>query len=225
MVNVLDLANVIVLEYCLYGDKNRPTNLVTLLVILPNQVAAILAVIYDLKTYFFIKNHALQRQKNQQRASNSQPTEDNQQTNNCQAQNKDLENLQLLQIPFRATIISSLSAIPAILFGILTAELGFSFVTKAQSLWFLGTLIVGIRNPLVSAIIFKENESNKQLTLAANREANRQKEIFFAKQLRQELEIKRAVRKIEDHLEVQDIETSPSTEDSGDIGNVQAEIH
>ena len=89
----------------------------------------------------------------------------------------------LLQLPFRATVLSTLLAILFIVMGTMTRILDLSVETGAYSVSIMSLIVVVFRIPVVTAILFRSNEIN----VAASREEERER--------KREIELKEALAK------------------------------
>ena len=97
----------------------------------------------------------------------------------------------LFQIPLRATFLSTLFVLPSALFGIFSAQIYFSPTARVFVFFIIAAVATILRNPAVTAVVFKSNELNKAARSALIREQNREIEMQHAKRKREEFILRR----------------------------------
>ncbi len=205
MGNYFDLAFLNTVEYCMNGDNARKSSKFIILVAIPDVSAGIYPAIFDCLTYYAIKKDinitALPSAQSQPRPpaassssrppasiawdSTSTPTpEAGQQWKSRRQMSIERKRLQqrqeLLEVPLRATILSTILGLPFIFFGIMAANIQWPVKVKAHLYFFIALALGIVRNPIMVIMTFKSNESNKAATREVDRELKRQKVISRA---------------------------------------------
>ncbi len=158
-----DLPSFSGIEICLNGDNGRaPSNLIVLF-ILPNILAVMIPVAYDFRTHQYIKRHS----GNPNSGSNA------------------VVKTLLLQLPLRATMLSTLMALFFIVIGIIPAIKTLPKDVGAYTVSTLALLVVVFRFPIVTVILFRSNAINVATKRDDERERKRQIEMKSALERRE----------------------------------------
>ncbi len=89
-------------------------------------------------------------------------------------------------IPFRATILSSLLAVPSLFISFLSKRLTNTIETQGYIVNISVILVASIKVPTVIAFGFKSNNVNENVDKETRREQRRQKELEFALETRKQ---------------------------------------
>ncbi len=106
------------------------------------------------------------------RPKQQQPTENAQETSH------------ILDIPLKATIISTIAAIPGVVVAILLHVFSLSFTYERYITYLTILIVTSLRMPVILTITFRRNEMNQAIDRAAAREQKRQIEIYHPMQSR-----------------------------------------
>ncbi len=152
------------LEYCMNSNEQKPVSIkLSMFLMIPVNGSGFLNVFYDVRTYFHIKNHVFPVQEsvdpsNQMSHQNARLALAAPYDSIKQGQNISKS----LEIPLKATVISSVIAFTSLAIAIMVSRIPMSNSMKAQLLWSF-TLVLGIfRNPVISTVVFRSNEINRQ---------------------------------------------------------------
>ncbi len=181
VVEVLDETAMSFFEYCKNGTtSSKPSPILQLAFSLPNLVYSGLPVVFDLRTYRYIHSHTFPR-KNQSQQNGSANV--NQSVKAQKMLGLELEpEKQLLQIPLKATLLSTGIALPSLLVYLTAWRLLDLKDLKIYSTGILAYWLISVRMPIVTFLVFQQNESNKRaISQSELREKRRQVEIELAK--------------------------------------------
>ncbi len=158
-----DIPSLSGIEICLNGDNARPPSNLIVLFILPNLLAVMIPVAYDFRTHQYVKRHS----GNPNSGSNA------------------VVKTLLLQLPLRATMLSTLMALFFIVIGIISAIKTLPKDVGAYTVSTLALLIVVFRFPIVTVILFRSNAINVVTKRDEERERKRQIEMKSALERRE----------------------------------------
>jgi hypothetical protein len=169
---------IILLQTCLHGEYGRPPHKnILLFFIAPNVIANILPIVVDVTTVLYVKRYTmgstaptpsgtpLINLRNIKRLIRRRTD----QVLNVQTlpdiliSQPHIKRKNVLEIPLKATVLSSFSAIPYLLLGSVVGNLDIPLSVRAYVLTF-GSLLVNIlRCTVVVSTIFKSNQANQVL--------------------------------------------------------------
>ena len=86
----------------------------------------------------------------------------------------------VLDIPLKATVISSMSPLPGMFVGLMMNFYPMTLQEEMYLIFLVFLLILSLRMPVIMELTFKQNELNQAMDKQATRERNRQLEILHA---------------------------------------------
>lgn len=92
----------------------------------------------------------------------------------------------ILEIPLRATVISSISAASYLVLMVIFFTRSMSMIQRSYILTPLSMLLNVIRVPIIVLTTFKKNQTNMAITKSAKKTLGQRKEIYYALEEREE---------------------------------------
>ncbi len=154
-----DVPSIALVEVCVNGPNARETSPLVVMPMIVNLVTTLLPAFYDWKTYRHISIRTSPSVTEEQPASASS---------------------NMLDVPFRATLLSTASALSFLFVAAIITQLSHLEGVKEYVLSVISIFLVGFRHPLVAAITFKQNQANMAINQEQIREAKRRIEIEHA---------------------------------------------
>ncbi len=126
----------------------------------------------------------------------------------------------LLELPLKATILSSSLSLPYIFMGVISFKYSLDLETQGYLAFSASLLTVSLKFPAVAAIIFRKNETNKARSQEEEREHKRQMELQHARQLNEERRRKASSSKMDPSNISGNDEKSKESQQTGKLNEI-----
>ncbi len=139
---------------------------------MPHDLMAIISMCVDARTYFVAKSRAFKP-----------PTRtgaEHDPNNEIVSKSNSKENHKTLDVPLKATVLSTMFTLPGLTLGILSSLLNLTLFYKQHLVFIFFLIMTMVRMPFIMTLTFRRNELNKAITQEAIREENRRLEIQHA---------------------------------------------
>ncbi len=150
---------------------------------MPNDLFCLTSIIVDGRTYYLTRDRSMVTKNPQQSnpVSNEGPGTGLAGFNDPVGQpGQSRTRNPMLDIPLKATLLSTLFALPGVFLGTLTSILEMSLFYKQYLVFMFLMVVAAIRMPVIVSLTFKRNELNRAITQEALKEELRKQEILHA---------------------------------------------
>ena len=153
---------------------------------LPYDLVTLITICMDIRTFQRIRKQRLQVGNNQDQhlQTMSQRHDGTQEQISHPNHNQQNQTGDILEIPLKATIMSTLAAIPGITIAFMLHALSLSFNHERYVVNLIILAVTSLRMPLIMSVTFRRNALNQAIDQETAREKKRQIEVFHALQSR-----------------------------------------